>query len=564
MKLQALHKNWRLTAMALGLQALSVGVWAQTQPTAPPQSQIQQSIEQAIQQKSNQGVRAQAPAIDVLGREAAEPIDKLLTVRVLSPELKERILGYWKDSLGKAVSPEEISRFNAWLFETTRREGYLSYSQTKVVPQAGGSELEVTVVRPMIRAIRVVFSDKASQGKYGQLLLQRFEQDFKVGKPLDTLALDQRLDTLSYDLPLELLTSVRAAGPQAIDLVVSARELKSQPGQWQGGLVQLNNYGIKSYGRPQVLGSISYEGLTPKSSLNLSAQASEGILAYGRAEYEAPFYGSEQRGRVWAAASNSHTILGGQAASNGHFKEIGVGTSNLTPGERDFVVKSEFDFAVRHSDSSLRSTGQSLSQVHDHQMRFRAAINNDRLTSNSRHVDFQLAIGHYSRLDGIRSVEMGPYARFDLNLRHRQHWDEDNRIHTLLRFKAQLNSARLDSPNQMTLGGVNGVRAYASVDGVGDRGALVSLELNRRLDNGVTVGGFYDGGVIQLLNPQAGEYARTYALQALGVQTLISHQNNTLNLSLAKGIRGYKGWTPSNIDTQPNNWRLNAALTHYF
>ena len=48
------------------------------------------------------------------------------------------------------------------------------------------------------------------------------------------------------------------------------------------------------------------------------------------------------------------------------------------------------------------------------------------------------------------------------------------------------------------------------------------------------------------------------------MQTLISHQNNTLNLSLAKGMGGYKGWTPSNIESKPNNWRLNAALTHYF
>ena len=116
----------------------------------------------------------------------------------------------------------------------------------------------------------------------------------------------------------------------------------------------------------------------------------------------------------------------------------------------------------------------------------------------------------------------------------------------------------------MALGGINGVRAYASLDGVGDRGALVSVELNRRLDHGFTVGGFYDGGVIKLLNPQAGEFARTYALQALGVQTIISHKNNTLNLSLAKGIQGYKGWSTSNIDSKPNNWRLNVALTHYF
>lgn len=538
--------------------------WAQTPQVTTSPAQIQQNLERAIEQKPNRDGRNRPAAIDVLGLEGAESIDKLIAVQVNSPELKDAVARYWKGALGQAVSADKIKDFNAWLFKTARQQGYLSYAQTRIVPKAGGSELEVTVVRPTVRAVRVVFNDQASQERFADLLLKRIQQDVKKGQPLDLLALDQRLDTVGYDLPLELTTTVRAAGPQEIDLILSARQLESRPGQWQGGLVQLNNYGVKAFGRPQVLTSMSVEGLTPKSSLNFTGQASEGVLAYGRLQYEAPHVASDKRYRVWAATSNNRSILGGATATRGHYKEVGVGVSSLLSGERDDVFRHEAEMVVRHSDNALRSTGQTLSNVHDQQARFRATLSNERLSQNSRHLEYQTTIGNYSRLEGLGAVDHGAYAKLELNYRHRHFWDDARQIHSLVRFRGQLSSGRLDSYNQMVLGGVHGVRAYAGIDGIGDQGALVSLELNRRIDAETTAGIFYDGGVIKLLNAQPGEYAPSYALQAVGLQTTVSRKNTSLSLSLAKGIQGYKAWTSSNIDTRPDNWRLNVALTHYY
>jgi hemolysin activation/secretion protein len=116
----------------------------------------------------------------------------------------------------------------------------------------------------------------------------------------------------------------------------------------------------------------------------------------------------------------------------------------------------------------------------------------------------------------------------------------------------------------MTLGGPSGVRAFTTVDGLGDQGLLLSLELNRRLALGQSVGLFYDGGQIKLRNPQASEPKKTYSLQALGTQINGEAVGGIYNLTLAKGIGSYHGWSSSNIESKPRNWRLYGSISWMF
>ena len=111
-------------------------------------------------------------------------------------------------------------------------------------------------------------------------MAKRLEQDFRPGQPLDTLDLDQRLDSASYDLPVELDATIRAVAAAEIDLVVTIHPAPSRSGQLLDSLVQVNNYGLRSYGRPQVLGSMTIGGHEPKAALNLVGQKSEGIYVW--------------------------------------------------------------------------------------------------------------------------------------------------------------------------------------------------------------------------------------------------------------------------------------------
>jgi hemolysin activation/secretion protein len=543
------------------LQATLSLAWAQT--PAAPISNVQQGIDQSILQLSRSKAKPLAP-IDILGLDKSESIDRLSGLEIQSPFLQDEIQKYWAPSFGKRVSVEEMQNFNGWLFDASRRLGFLSYAKTDVKKSDSGSTLVVKIFRPKINTVRVIANDPNLLQRYGTLITQRFEQDFKANMPVDTLGLDQRLDSASYDLPIELDATIRAVGPELIDLVVNISPAPTRLGKVIDSVIQLNSYGLKQYGVPQLMGSLVIGGHEPKASLSLVAQKSQGIQ-YGRAEYESALEGTQTRWRIWGAGSNSRNILGGQATSLGSSGELGMGITRIHDGYRDFVFKKHVEISARHGHSMLESTGQETSRVHDNQFRLRITADNEKLTRDASRAELTYTRGNYKQLYNQLQIKPGPYNKLELNLRDQKSWDQEGRIYTLVKFKGQLTSARLDSYNQMSLGGIGGVRAYTSIDGTGDDGAVASLELNRRLSNGMVAGVFYDAGLIKLKNPALGtEALQSYHLQALGAQLSGSYEGASYSLTLSKGLGGYSSWTSSNIESTPNNWRLVGALTYLF
>eukprot|EP01032_Pedospumella_encystans_P012893 gene12893-14879_t len=491
--------TFKLITLASALQATFGQAWAQTSTPTPPPGSIQQNIDQSVNQLPKPKVKPLAN-IDVLGLENAESIDRLLGLEIQSAALQDEIQKYWAGSIGKPVSADELQNFNGWLFEESRRLGFLSYAQTEIKKSEGGSILVVKILRPKINAVRVIAKNPALLQTYGALITQRFEQDFKANMPVDTLGLDQRLDSASYDLPIELDATIRAVGPEQIDLIVSMAEAPQRMGKVLDGVVQLNNYGLRQYGIPQVMGSLVIGGHEPKASLSLVGQKSEGIT-YGRGEYESALEGAQSRWRVWTAGSNSRNIMGGQSTTLGRSGEVGLGITRIHGGFRDFVFKQNVEIAARRGSSTLESTGAVTTRVHDNQFRVRITADNEKLTRDASRAEFTYTLGNYSLIEGQTQVDPSIYAKIELALRGQKSWNQDGSLFSVLKFRGQMTSARLDSYNQLSLGGIGGVRAYTSVDGTGDDGAVASLELNRRLNNGMLVGGFYDAGLIKLKNP---------------------------------------------------------------
>jgi hypothetical protein len=100
---------------------------------------------------------------------------------------------------------------------------------------------------------------------------------------------------------------------------------------------------------------------------------------------------------------------------------------------------------------------------------------------------------------------------------------------------------------------------------VGDDAVLLSLDLNKRLPGNVTVGAFYDAGLVRPAKTvTAGVFDRNYSLQAVGAQVGGNVGRWYYSTTLAKGVGGYKAWQASNIESKPNNWRLYAALTYLY
>ncbi len=135
------------------------------------------------------------------------------------------------------------------------------------------------------------------------------------------------------------------------------------------------------------------------------------------------------------------------------------------------------------------------------------------------------------------------------------------------KFKTQfLPTRNLDTYNRFTLGGVNGVRAYTTLDGMGDSGALASVELKQPYSPEGAVGVFYDGGVVNPNHhPVSGQYNSSYSLQAVGVSlagTVLTNVN--YNTSVAKAVGTYAAYVPGIYETMPHAWRVNFALSYSF
>lgn len=556
-----LRMHWRGRAGVLaflGGALCSPLSWAQADPAA-----VQKNLEQLGSQLRERVLPKPVVFVDTLGLEANTPMAHLVAVRVQSAVLSRSIDRYWQGRVGRAVSVDEIRAFHAWFYDRAAREGFMAYAKTEVVQVSGGQQLNIQVMQPKINGVRVLVPDSPQANPYVERVQNRIGQVFKAGLPLDTLALDQVLDSASHDLPIELEATLRAVGPELLDLVVTLTPAIAMPGQTSSGVVQLNNHGLRQYGQAQVLTALTVGMPAVKSQLSLLAQASEGV-AYARADYEGLLPALGSRWSVFGTHSRIRSVLDGVAATEGNATELGLGLNHILGGRRDLVFKSHVELASRESESRLQATGAQLSSIEDRQMRWRLVVDNERLSPHPLRAELGLVLGQYPQPVSA-AVSQGSYSRANFALKAQTALNASGSLRLTGRLRGQWSSRNLDSYNKITLGGVNGVRAYTSADGVGDHGALASLELTQTLSPVLSVTAFYDGGQVQAqAEPLNASALNRYSLQGAGLQLQGRYFQLHYTLTWAKGLGGYAAWMPSHIESQPDNSRVNLSVSYLF
>ena len=555
MSLTMTFKNLNQTAIALALMAVCGAASAQTSPAGAAQRSIEETQSRLPAKPAGKPITA-----DLLDLSDAISMDRLDAVEVKGDTLSAEIQAYWKRFIGKPVSTEEMIEFKNWVNTTAKAKGFMAYAQT----DAKGSTLQVSLVLPRINTVKIYARDEALANRYLKDLNARFESDFKPGMPVDVLALEQKLDAVSFSMPLELDVIIRSAGPELLDLLVNVTEAPTKLGQVLGGLVQANDYGLKQYGRAQMLGQLSIGGHAPSSRLTLTGQKSNGIT-YVRSEYDTPLEAMDGRWHVGIGNSQSEGIRGGSSNSRSKTTDLIAGLEKIMGQHRDVVIKGTADVSSRQSHSSLSLTGVEVNRVQDHQLRLRVSADNERLSNEPMRLELTAVLGHYATLVNFPTVPLGHYAKLEFSARQQFNLTEDGRFFGLVKMRGQRASHHVDGMNQISLGGANGVRAYSSADGLGDDGLVGTLELNHRNLPNQSFGLFYDGGIVRASKmPQSGIYSNTYALQAWGIQSSANTSNWYYNWALAKGIGGNKGALATDIESSPNNWRLTASLTYIY
>jgi hemolysin activation/secretion protein len=134
-----------------------------------------------------------------------------------------------------------------------------------------------------------------------------------------------------------------------------------------------------------------------------------------------------------------------------------------------------------------------------------------------------------------------------------------------VRWKAQAASKNLDTYNKISLGGVNGIRAYSSIDGVGDQGAQMSFDIIHQVVPDVYGGLFYDVGMVKTnLTPlSTSTGSNTYVLRGAGWQ--VGGKIAAFNWSLSMGYAmGQNPASFTSANTQRGDVRGNFVVTRTF
>lgn len=494
---------------------------------------------------------------------------RLKQVQVNSVLFQDELTDFWLSDLNKPVPAQKLSDFKAFAWELFQRKGYLAYITTSAQPTPEGSLLTVNVTIPTIGKVTVVTVDGNKGKEFAEEVASRFSNIYKVGSPVDVQGIENQLSAAAYDLPVELEVSMRQVSDKVVDVTINLRPAEHQAGSVLSGIVQANNYGLDQFGRAQILGNARIAGFTPLSELSLTTQQSKGV-GYYRADYEAPLQGSGMRWKGYASHVESEANH-----SRGLSSEVGMGLTKLLSTDRSgrWLASSEVS---RRDTQNLVSGVQSAHRI-DQQLRLKLRTESSKGWAESFNNEFVLITGQMN-LDrdqadkandaaiGTGQHVAGNYQKIEINGGLVKTLDKAGTLTGLMRWKAQAASKNLDGYNKISLGGVNGVRAYTSIDGVGDQGAQVSFDVVHQVVPDVYGGVFYDAGTVKSnRNDLRGSTDTSYYnLQAAGFQVggKINDFNWVMTLAHAMGRPPAGIWNSNN--TQPGSDRVNFAVTKSF
>jgi hemolysin activation/secretion protein len=490
---------------------------------------------------------------------------RLKEIQVKSPMFQQELMAFWTSEINKPVPAQKLSDFKAFAWELFQSKGYLAYITTSAQPTAEGSVLTVNVALPTVGKVSVVTAENNRGKEFMEEVARRFNAIYKTGTPVDVQGFENQLSAASYDLPVDLEVSLRQVNSTEVDVVIYLRLLDAQPGKLLGGLVQGNNYGLSQFGRNQVLGNVRIAGFTPLSELALTTQLSHGV-GYYRADYEAPIVGTSMRWKVYGSEVHSNST-----STKGLSQEVGAGLSKLLSTDRVGRWLSGAELSRRETKNW--ASGVVTADRVDQQLRLKLRAESSKGWVDNFYNELVLATGNINldrfaddKTDDASKLKVaGAYQKLEMNGGLSQVLDKSGIYTGSVRWKAQAASKNLDTYNKISLGGVNGIRAYSSIDGVGDQGAQMSFDIIHQVVPDVYGGLFYDVGMVKtnLTTLSTSTGSNTYVLRGAGWQ--VGGKIAAFNWSLSMGYAmGQNPASFTSANTQRGDVRGNFVVTRTF
>jgi hemolysin activation/secretion protein len=496
-----------------------------------------------------------------------QDFSRLGAVQVNSPLFQDDLLTYWTSEINKPVSTQKLADFKAYAWDLFQKRGYLAYINISAQPMHEGSILTVNVTFPSVRKISVVTADGDKGKEFADEVARRFTAIYQTGTSVDVQGFENQLNAASYDLPVDLEVSLRQVDAKQVDVVINLRPVEHKIGNVLGGLVQLNNSGLDQFGRTQLLSNVRLAGFHPLSELSLTTQQSSGV-GYYRANYLTPIVGAGMQWNTYVSEVRSHANL-----VRGLSSEVGLGLTKLLSADRIGRWLASAELSKRQTQnwtSDIESSNRTDQQV---RFKLRAESSKGWVDNFSNEITLVTGLMNLDRnqADGSNDATglkvAGPYQKLEMNGGLSQALNNDGVYTGTIRWHVQTASKNLDTYNRTSLGGVNGIRAYTSLDGEGDQGAQVSFDIIHQVVPDAYFGLFYDVGWVRNSRTPLATATNTgyYPLQGIGWQVGGRIEDVSWSLSIAHAIGKTPGpgvWTSAN--TQVGDWRIDTVITKPF
>ncbi|KEY57729.1 ShlB/FhaC/HecB family hemolysin secretion/activation protein [Serratia sp. DD3] len=412
--------------------------------------------------------------------------------------------------------------------------------------------VKINVLEAHYGEIKTENSSRLSDATLNRLI-GRMQPDgaINVGQLQQTLLLLN--DTPGVQARSTLLTSKKAG---AADLLVEAT-----PAPLFSGSLDLDNYGGKYTGENRLNADVSVNSpLGLGDRLRLRGLASDDRQYYYFLSYDAPV--NRWFTRVGASYSNMDYTLGKDFAdldAHGNARTTSVYVSQPLFRSRTLTVSSQLQF----DDKRLRDD----IELFDTQNKKNSQLWTASLTANSQdsfgggglnfvsasvsNGNLELADPANAQNDSQTARTAGNFSKFNLTALRLQMLSENWSFYS--QFSGQLASKNLDSSEQFSLGGVNGVRAYASGEASGDQGWMTNLELRYAITPAWQLKTFFDYGGVKTNKSPWTKDKNHQQRGALGTGATWFGNQRQVSLQLAWRVN-HPDDSDSQLESQPQVW----------
>ena len=528
--------SFLMPLVAIGFTAMST--LAHAQEAGAEAGTLQQELQKQVPQL--QPLPKPAAPVAKPKPQEAKPSEVKVTIKgfridgnkTLSDEAIKETLKPW---LGKTVAFQELQKAADSVAALYQTQGKLA--QVSVPPQKINDGIVILkVLEATLGAVHIDMPNGPS--RFGEDKARRYVTDAnRLSEIVQTRNIERSIYILN-ETPGIAVTSQLEQGQNEgeVDIRLNLSDTKLTRGR-----VEANNFGSRSTGIAQAIGSLFVDGLLGiGDQLALSGVKSEGST-YRLASISVPLNTDSLRlgmsvSQLQYANINQFAYPQNVGGAKGEATTVGLSLTHAL--KRSAASNSNISFGLdrkryanqQQFDSSYTSQYQIRNIVIGYTANRYDALWGGGVTQGGINLTRgRIEFGNQNPRNSSGELIYGKntpslFTKINFNISRNQQLVPDQTILNIA-FNGQLASDDLDPAERFYLGGPNGVRGYPGSQGSGSQGAMVNIELQQSLEDKFIGSIFFDAGVVQqykdknvyITNKQRTGADNVYALSSVGL-----------------------------------------------